>query len=165
MELDLVLSGLRDIHIPRPVSLWPLAMGWWGILIFVISSVSYTLLKKHKSKPKNIWKITKPELVRIQKSYRIHRSEAQSCADLSMLIRRVVLLYYPRTDIASLTGEQWLKFLDNTTSNQDFSNGLGRWVVTAPYMSEPKLDIKQTFSFVRGWLKQLSIHVEVSNND
>lgn len=47
MDPSTLLSQLKDIHPPAPIGLWPLAPGWWIVIIlsFVAISVSgYALL-------------------------------------------------------------------------------------------------------------------------
>ena len=43
MQID-PLAQLRDIHLPPPISWWPLAPGWW-ILIFAGTFASIWLTK------------------------------------------------------------------------------------------------------------------------
>jgi hypothetical protein len=58
-------------------------------------------------------------------------------AELPTLIKRVALSAYPRERVASLTGEQWLAFLDQTGHTDAFTKGAGRWLARLAY--EPQL--------------------------
>ena len=42
------------------------------------------------------------------------------------LLKRTALSAFPREDVASLAGVEWLEFLDRTGSTKDFSRGAGR---------------------------------------
>ena len=42
-DLQEQLKDLRDIHLPDPVSIWPLAPGWWALMILV--PVLYFLIR------------------------------------------------------------------------------------------------------------------------
>lgn len=56
MDPSTLLSQLKDIHAPEPISAWPLAIGWWLVIIFsivCIASLSYLLLRKYL---KSTWK-------------------------------------------------------------------------------------------------------------
>lgn len=56
MDPSTLLSQLKDIHAPEPISFWPLAIGWWLLIILsiiVISSLFYLVLRKRL---KNTWK-------------------------------------------------------------------------------------------------------------
>ena len=56
MDPSTLLSQLKDIHAPEPISAWPLAIGWWLVIILAIvcvASLSYLLLRKRL---KSTWK-------------------------------------------------------------------------------------------------------------
>jgi hypothetical protein len=53
--------------------------------------------------------------------------------ELSVLLRRVAISVSPRAEVASLTGEAWLLFLDGSVKNAPFSQGIGRCLSDAPY--------------------------------
>ena len=47
------LAQLRDIHLPAAVSAWPLAPGWWMLILLAIASLSYLawhVLQRHRVK-------------------------------------------------------------------------------------------------------------------
>ena len=72
-----------------------------------------------------------------------------------MLIRRVAISVNPRTEVASLTGRQWLAFLDNSVTGAPFSEGCGQLLVNAPYRntSPTEPEISQLISLCEDWLK------------
>jgi Ca-activated chloride channel family protein len=54
-------------------------------------------------------------------------------SQLSLLVRRTALAAFPREQVASLTGEAWLAFLDRSLDCTEFSAGPGRLLASAPY--------------------------------
>jgi hypothetical protein len=60
----------------------------------------------------------------------------QLAAGVSEVLKRVALTRYPRVEVASLTGEPWLAFLDRTGGGGRFANGPGRVLASAPYAPE-----------------------------
>ena len=62
----------------------------------------------------------------------------QYAADLSVLLRRLSISAFPRTESASLTGENWLQFLDSCMQGSPFTEGPGRILLDAPYRAELK---------------------------
>ena len=81
---------------------------------------------------------------------------ASRMARLSRLIRRLALMRFPRQEIASLTGHDWLRFLDSSGGNGQFSRGPGRVLAQGPYMRtlpEP-VDGRALTRLVRHWIQR-----------
>jgi Ca-activated chloride channel family protein len=53
--------------------------------------------------------------------------------ELSVLMRRAAISFYPRDETAAITGAAWLAFLDRSLEGQPFSRGPGRLLATLPY--------------------------------
>jgi len=72
-----------------------------------------------------------------------------------MLVRRVAISVSPRAEAASLTGRQWLAFLDKSLTGAPFSDGCGQLLAEAPYRntSPTELEISQLISLCEDWLK------------
>ena len=71
-----------------------------------------------------------------------------------MLLRRVAISINPRAEVASLTGRQWLEFLDKSVTGTPFSDGCGQLLATAPYRNSPPTEpeIAQLLSLCEDWL-------------
>ena len=41
MESEDPLSQLADIHLPDPVSIWPLAPGWWLVIVLILAGLCW----------------------------------------------------------------------------------------------------------------------------
>ncbi len=107
------LSALRDIHLPGPVSLWPLAAGWWllgGILLLV--AVGAARVARARCRRQRAWQeAAAEELTRIETAFAADRDAVELAASLSALLRRSVLARFPERKIAALRGEDWFEFL------------------------------------------------------
>lgn len=95
------LDNLRDIATPEAVSMWPSAPGWWilGLVLFVALLVfGYKALRK--------W---------LANRYRQHAllelENARDDRSIAEVLKRTALAAYPRTDVASLSGEDWCQWL------------------------------------------------------
>lgn len=56
MDPSTLLSQLKDVHAPDPITFWPLAFGWWVLIILstlAIISLSFWFLKRRL---KSTWK-------------------------------------------------------------------------------------------------------------
>ena len=52
---------------------------------------------------------------------------------ISELVRRTMLAYAPRAEVAGLTGEAWLEWLDRDLDRSHFMEGDGRPLIEWPY--------------------------------
>ena len=74
----------------------------------------------------------------LQGAYDNSGDARQYAADLSVLLRRLSISAFPRAESASLTGDDWLNFLDSSLQRKAFSDGPGRILLDAPYRAELK---------------------------
>lgn len=74
---------------------------------------------------------------------------------LALLVRRTALGAFPREIIAPLTGTAWLAFLDRSYGGDEFSRGVGRWLVSGPYQqAEPgREDLNALRGLVDRWIR------------
>lgn len=120
------LDQLRDIHLPTDINYFELAPGWWFLIIISIFLMLFYFLRRGKKYHQQNSKIR-------QKSFYLapaHKELEQiamlpasslSISQLSGLLKRVCLLGYPKQQVASLSGEAWIQFL-NQQSQQEYFN-------------------------------------------
>jgi hypothetical protein len=64
-----------------------------------------------------------------------------------------MLAYAPRQDVAGLTGDEWLRWLDKGLAQPVFSNGPGRQILELPYRNPnsevPASDMDRLVAAVR----------------
>jgi len=124
---------MRNIHLPPPVSFWPLAYGWYilmGMVLLSSTVLAYWLYKRwcrHRAK--------RSLLKRFDVIKGEHTEAQPLIAELSVLLRRYALNTFPRKHVAGLTGPAWLKFLDNALNTKDFSQGVGQLLAQGPYQA------------------------------
>ena len=144
---------LKDIHLPEAIGWWPPAIGWWllAILIPLLIAVLYWFYKRLTRK--TAIKTAKKNLATIKENPALDNN--QKLRELSMLVRRVAITVSPRTEAASLTGRQWLEFLDKSLTDAPFSEGCGQLLADAPYRNTlpTELEISQLISLCEDWLK------------
>lgn len=147
---------LRDIHLPDPVSWWPPAPGWWGlaaavILLPLIVHAWISIRRRGRLKRDGLKRLRQLAI-----QYRKGGDAQQLAADLSVLLRRLALTLHPRHQVAALTGEKWLAFLDQgvvlDSQHQAFSEGVGRALIEAPYNPTSQVDGKALISLTRLWI-------------
>jgi hypothetical protein len=161
---------LRDIHLPEPVSWWPVAPGWWALLaLLVFAIVMFMVLRKaHRNRRLN--RLVRDEIRRELEAIRQHYHQSSNAVmlarELSQLLRRAAISYYPASDIAGLTGDDWLTFLAQTHSKENpklsFSSDNARILLTAPYLDDSaqiELDAEQLIALCESWLLQKHVQI------
>lgn len=144
MSVPLPPLVLRDIHLPDPIHWWPPALGWWIlisiILMFLI--IFYGII--YRIKGNQLRKISLIMLDSIESDYKIHKNVYRLTGELSALLRRVSLALSERRvklalqneNIAGLTGEAWLRFLERDFPNKPFSQGAGKVLIWVPFQRD-----------------------------
>ncbi len=154
---------LADIHIPAKPSAWPPAYGWWILLALLVALITVISLKVTRyRKLKKQQKLTLQMLHVLEKKLQ-QNAGTEVLAEINILLRRLALMHYPRKKIASLTGKEWLAFLDKSLDSsgkaKDFSQGAGRILGDAPYLAKlpDNADIKGLSKVVKKWVKNISV--------
>jgi hypothetical protein len=151
-----VLSELRALHLPPPVSFWPPAIGWMVLFILIglifLSTVYF--LKYHFK----MWRIKREALRRLKMLYIAWQKKPinpEVMCQLSILLRRVALVVYPREKVAGLTGSAWVHFLNQCVNQPLFSNELSDLLLSVPYQSSPEIPNDNLFVAAKSWIKQV----------
>lgn len=145
---------LRDIHLPDALLWWPPAPGWWMLLILIIiTGLSvFLLIRQRRNKRLSASYMAKQELIRIESEYQINKDKSILIKELSKLIRRLSISLFNRSESASLTGQNWLMFLDQSIGNDSFSKGIGRVLIEAPYQEKPDYNETELLILIRSWI-------------
>ena len=99
------LGNLRDIVIPEPVSWWPPAPGWWVVILVGCLLAALAAWRG--------WSRWRANAYRREALSKLERAE--SIAAVANLLKRTALGAYPRSSVASLTGDAWCRFLTESS--------------------------------------------------
>lgn len=145
---------LRDIHLPDSDMLWwPLAMGWYVLIILLVLGVVLVFFWK-KRKPKAVVIDAGVAMQGVYLAYLEHENQHQFMQDLSIMMRRICLRYFPTQQVAALQGKAWVDFLDRSTEGQVcFSSGMGQSLEAGPYNKKQDVDVKALYDICQTWLK------------
>jgi len=141
------LEALRDVVMPQAPQLWPPAIGWW-LAALAAAAVSgliawYVVILPRRRQYKSI----ADEVDAVLKL-----QPRASVRALSILMRKVAILKFPRSQTAGLTGENWLEFLDRSGHTDQFTQGAGRVLAEAPYSLNSDFDIGALHRLCRQWV-------------
>lgn len=142
------LSQLHDIHLPTSVSWWPLAPGWWLLLalLLVVLLLGYGFYRRYQ---RQRWR--REALMLLRQLQQQSLTPKMLVVEYSQLLRRVAISRFPRTEVAALTGEQWLVFLDQQMKVPGFQRQ-GRMLITAPYSATVKGDLEELSALCERWI-------------
>ena len=132
--MDPAQIPIRDLHLPDAVGWWPLAPGWWiliGLAVAVLAWLVVRALRAYRSGAARRYALK--SLQGIETRYGRGENAVMLGRELSELLRRAMLAYVPRRDVAGLTGEAWLAWLDTGLATPTFANGPGRALAELPY--------------------------------
>lgn len=132
--MDPTQIPLRDLHLPELIGWWPLAPGWWFLIALATAGFVYLLYQSFAKWRRNASRrVALRELARIQAEFKEGVDETSLAIELSELLRRTMLAYAPRNEVAGLTGSSWLEWLDQGLDDKPFSEGSGQNVESLPY--------------------------------
>lgn len=125
---------LRDLHLPAEIGWWPIAPGWWLLIALAAAAACWYAWRVFVG-----WRADRARRIALRELASIHRHFEQSGdsvrlgRDLSELLRRTLLAYAPRGEVAGLTGDGWLTWLDRGLDEPVFARGAGRLISSLPY--------------------------------
>ena len=124
------IGQLAPERAPAPPPWWPPAVGWWLVaaLILVLLGASIAWVKYSKRGPRRrVQAAALAELARIRLL-----DEASQPRAIQRLMRRYALTVFGAGAVASLNGEDWLRFVE-THGGEAFAGTSGRRFLAAAY--------------------------------
>lgn len=151
-EMQAELAKLHDIHLPQPVSWWPLAPGWW-LLLLVLCLIALAVL---------LWWAWRRQSLRVAalrelQSLRSHKNEAtppELATEIGVLLRRVALRRDGRA-VSYLSGPGWAGFLSDGKAGiaPELANYIAKAPYAAPANSADAPPPEQLFTAAERWLR------------
>lgn len=147
------LAQLRDIHLPEPISWWPPAPGWWILALVISATVCMSTYLARKYWLKNRYRRA---ALRELKNFDITgRDNKQALLEeLSILLRRVAVQTYGRKQVAHLSGDKWIAFLDKTGNTDQFTMGEAKILGSGLYQSSIEADMDKVRGIIQRWIKE-----------
>ena len=154
-QVSHVLQQLKDIHLPTPIHVWPLAPGWYVVIVIVALFLFVCLLKTWVAfKQRRAKKQALKELHDLKIRYAKPGQSQLILIELSALLRRIAIVSFPDQKVAGLYGMAWMQFLDNVSGRTDFTQGVGQLLMSAPYQRYKVDDAQALFACVQTWIKR-----------
>jgi Domain of unknown function (DUF4381) len=148
------VAGLIDIPLPQPVSLWP--QTWEARLAIAVATaglvagICLLLRSWHANRYRRAALVELDVIAR-----RSATTPGEAVEALALLVRRTALGVFPRSTIAPLAGDAWLRFLDASYGDTGFASGPG-CVLGLPVYSQhrpPPAQLGALTDLVRRWIR------------
>lgn len=140
------LANLRDIVTPPPVPWWPLAPGWWFLL--TVLGLIAVLMAVHG------WRRWRANAYR-RAALRALRGAAD-VASIAEILKRAALVAYPRTQVASLSGSAWVKWLAET-GGRPVPAAVSQALTVGVFAEREFAEISQLAAFAAEWIRSHEI--------
>ena len=153
------LDQLPPIILPEAISWWPLAIGWWIVIIlsvFIALVLSIYCVRSYKAKV--LKRAATHEGQQLYQAYLQTNDSYDYIAQYNQLLRRFCLQQFPNVFCASLSGDAWLQQLDKLAGKNLYQSSTGRQLLTlyqAKYCED--IDVSALNALLNQWLKQVKI--------
>ncbi|MCK1740483.1 DUF4381 domain-containing protein [Bradyrhizobium sp. 139] len=148
------VAGLIDIPLPGEVSLWP--QTWESRIAIVLLLAVVIAAVWHLVQYRRVNRYRREALAELRSMAGTRRAGPDDLLTrLTLLVRRTALAAFPREQVASLAGPAWLSFLDRSYGGQEFSQGVGRLLVSGPYqqVQPDDAELQSLSGLVRRWIR------------
>ena len=157
------LSQLHSIHTPDAVSAWPLAWGWWLLMVIVaaLCVLAVVLVYRHIQ-------FNKAKNQAIAEVSRLDVQSGNMAKQLNELLKRLCLHYGNASVVAKMSGEAWVAYLlgvVDTRIAETLRNDLSTMqeILYAP-VSASSSENKQFQQAVLTWIKKADMSALNSKN-
>ncbi len=159
------IDGLHEIALPEAVSYLPQTVGWYLLLALIVALLVWLSIRwTRHSKANRYRSFALSRLEELERQLELEAGvRSTSLTALPLLVKQTALEAYRRDDVASLSGEAWLKFLNKSYGGVDFTEGAGRLLPVLSYVSPNALQninddqITGLIDLVRKWIKHHQI--------
>ena len=136
------LANLRDIVEPPPVPWWPPAPGWWLLLALAVTALGFVGYGRLRSWRRRAYRRT--ALAQVQR--------ATHASDIASILKRAAMVSFPRSEVASLTGQDWCVWLGSTCP-QPPPPEVARTLALDVYQGDASPALEATRAFAVYWIR------------
>lgn len=150
------LDRLVDIVSPPPAPWWPPAPGWSVVAGLAAAALLAVAVKELLRWRRNAYR--RAALRELETLVAAAKTDPARWTELPSLLKRVALVAYSRYDVAALSGEPWLAFLDETAGSHTFTAAPGQTLLSLAYDPQsvrrrtPE-ELVKTADAVRAWIR------------
>jgi hypothetical protein len=146
------LDQLRDIHLPEPVSWWPMAPGWWSLIIAGTVLLVWLIrffYRRHSAK------LYRRQALEKLNSLKLAGNSQQQLRELFELLKQTAISAYPNRHPSSQSIDQFIVFLQQSCDKPVFAR-VNMEFDKALYSSSSQSSVQndKLFEDAKIWIKQ-----------
>jgi len=137
--------GISDLDMPTEFLWWPLTLAsWLGILVIIIliGFAVWAILEYRKRK---VVSFVNNSLNELFERYKNDFDATAFARGVSVLFKRIYLTINRRSEVAGLSGIEWLRMLDQGLQDKPFTTGVGKVLLSAPYQEMADYDVESLY--------------------
>lgn len=146
------LENLYDIVEPPPVPWWPPAPGWWILAALLFAAACALAIHRYRK-----WRADAYRRAALRQV-----EAARTTGELATILKRTALAAFPRTEIASLAGAKWRRWLEKT-GGQAASEEVARLLEVGVYRNPESSETSALAAFTLHWITRHKRWSELSN--
>ncbi|SLN45804.1 hypothetical protein ROA7450_02230 [Roseovarius albus] len=143
LSLVELIDLLEEAPQPAAIAMTPQTPGW--LVLGAACLVVAVWLSRHLIRKKRANAYRRAALQALDKA-------ADDPAQIATILKQTALVGYPRKRVASLSGSEWLAFLDGSFPGSGFAKGAGKTLTTAPYSDSAAAPELSTLA--RKWVRE-----------
>ncbi|MDT0580976.1 DUF4381 domain-containing protein [Brumicola blandensis] len=147
--LDQALENLADISVGNEVSYWPLAWGWWVLIIvacMTLIAASYATIKYRQKR-----RVKRKALLTLRA---IPLTETSALEEIHHVLRAACIHYFPNKNLSAMHGQAWLQFLFSQHDLNDTQKNTLRLLTESLYQADVNIDPESASNAVNEWLNK-----------
>lgn len=130
---NFALKGFVEVVSPTAISWWPQTAGWLWLGALLVGLISYRAWKVLSSWHRNRYR--REAAARLRRLAEAGAGKAL-VADINRLLKLTALAAYSRDQVARLSGQEWVNFLNRQCPTPPFSAEQGQLLALATYSGE-----------------------------
>ncbi|WP_171121494.1 MULTISPECIES: DUF4381 domain-containing protein [unclassified Ruegeria] len=137
-----LLDMLEPAPAPDPIAMTPQTWGWAVLAVVLAAALTYCFYLARRHWSANAYR--RSALAELERA-------GTNAARAAEILRRTALVAFPRATVASLHGQEWLNFLNQTYEKKEFKGASGEVLLAAPY--QETVQNTDVPDLVRSWIK------------
>ncbi len=146
---------LRDIHLPDAILWWPPALGWWLLVIGLPLLIAGMIFLRRWLKHQSAKKRSLIEFKQIARNFEDQQDSTQLVAQISTLLRRILITYQGRDQVAGITGDRWIDELNSRVVERCFNDEQESLLRHGQFLRNINFDSQALIASCERWIKAL----------